>query len=299
MKTFFMKPKIDYAFKEIMADEMARRGFLSAILRMPPEEISETILIDTHLNRKYPDDRLGILDVRLQLNDGTETNIEIQLSKLSVWPERSLFYICKMYTDKIKPGDKYNSLKKCISISILDFTLFEDSEDFYSRFHIAEDIRHTFLTDKFEFHVIELPKLPKMGNDGTGSDSTAKKFKGDFYFEKLTLWAKFINAEKKEEFEMIAQKDKYIDSAYQRLQTISRDRQKRLEYEAREKALRDYNQSMSEARQEGERMLALLLTKLTEDKRAEDIQNVLTDSALRKKLYKEYGINDGKDTFGS
>ena len=43
----------------------------------------------------------------------------------------------------------------------------------------------------------------------------------------------------------------YIDSAYRQLQVISQDKQKRMEYEAREKAVRDYNQSMYEAEQRG------------------------------------------------
>jgi len=50
---------------------------------------------------------------------------------------------------------------------------------------------------------------------------------------------------------MVASKDKYIASAYQKLQVISQDKQKRLEYEAREKTIRDYNQSMFEAEQRG------------------------------------------------
>ena len=50
---------------------------------------------------------------------------------------------------------------------------------------------------------------------------------------------------------MVAQKDPYIDSAYQQLQIISQDKQKRLEYEARQKAILDYNQYMYEAEQRG------------------------------------------------
>ncbi|HBI60979.1 MAG TPA: hypothetical protein DDY31_07180 [Lachnospiraceae bacterium] len=50
---------------------------------------------------------------------------------------------------------------------------------------------------------------------------------------------------------MVADKDPYIKSAYQALQVISQDKQKRLEYEAREKAIRDHNQFMYEARQKG------------------------------------------------
>lgn len=123
-----------------------------------------------------------------------------------------------------------------MSISILDFILFEKEKEFYSCFHIAEDKRHFKYTDKMEFHVIELPKLPpKLKEDSS----------------RVELWAKFINAEEMEEFDMIAEKDPYIQSAYNQLQIISQDEQKRLEYEARQKAILDYNQEMYEAEQRG------------------------------------------------
>lgn len=50
---------------------------------------------------------------------------------------------------------------------------------------------------------------------------------------------------------MLATKNIYIQSAYNTLQVISQDEEKRIEYEAREKALRDYNQGMLEARESG------------------------------------------------
>ncbi len=37
-----MKPKIDFAFKEIMMDDEVRKGFLSAVLKIKPEDIKET-----------------------------------------------------------------------------------------------------------------------------------------------------------------------------------------------------------------------------------------------------------------
>ena len=56
-------------------------------------------------------------------------------------------------------------------------------------------------------------------------------------YDDILLWAKFINAEQKEDFEMLAAKSPYIESAYQQLQIISQDNDKRLEYEARQKAI--------------------------------------------------------------
>ena len=237
MNTFLMKPKIDFAFKEIMNDEKARTGFLAAMLHLEPADIKATRILNPYLRKTHKDDKLGILDVRILMNDDTEIDTEIQLSEMKVWAERSLFYAAKMYTGQIEPGQKYSVFKKCVSISILDFVLFEEEDGFYSRFHIMEDTRHFKYTDKIEFHVIELPKLPATLTKDSGS---------------IELWAKFINAEKTEEFDMIAEKDPYIKSAYNQLQIISRDKQKRLEYEAREKAILDYNQSIYEAEQRGE-----------------------------------------------
>ena len=141
-----------------------------------------------------------------------------------------------MYTDQIEQGQGYDVLKKCVSISILNFDLFRGETEFYSRFHIIEDTRHILYTDKMEFHVIELPKLPTKLKENASD---------------ILLWAKFINAEKKEEFDMLATKNPYIKSAYEQLQLISQDKEKRLEYETREKAVRDYNQLMKEAEMHG------------------------------------------------
>ena len=50
---------------------------------------------------------------------------------------------------------------------------------------------------------------------------------------------------------MIAKKDAYIEKAYQHLQVISQDKEKRLEYETREKAIRDYNFLIKKSKEEG------------------------------------------------
>lgn len=231
-----MKPKIDFAFKEIMENNGARTGFLAAVLKVNPKDIKETQILNPYLRKMHEDDKLGILDVRVLLNNDTEIDTEIQLAEFAAWSARTLFYLSKMFAGQIEKGQDYSLLKKCVSISILDFVLFKDEETgFYSCFHIREDSRNFLYTDKMEFHVIELPKLPEELKE---EDS-------------LLLWAKFINAERKEEFDMLAEKSPYINSAYQQLQVISQDKEKRLEYEAREKAVRDHNQMMKEARERG------------------------------------------------
>ena len=101
---------------------------------------------------------------------------------------------------------------------------------------------------------------------------------------------------------MLAEKNPYIGSAYQHLQLISQDKQKRLEYEAREKAVRDYNQGMLEAREEGlqegmeqgieqgTEQLGKLIAALIASGRVDDAQKAATDKQTRDILYKEFNI---------
>ena len=101
---------------------------------------------------------------------------------------------------------------------------------------------------------------------------------------------------------MLAEKNPYIGSAYQHLQLISQDKKKRLEYEAREKAVRDYNQGMLEAREEGlqegmeqgieqgTEQLGKLIAALIASGRVDDAQKAATDKQTRDILYKEFHI---------
>lgn len=97
---------------------------------------------------------------------------------------------------------------------------------------------------------------------------------------------------------MLAQKDEYIASAYDQLQVISQDKEKRLEYEAREKAIWDYNQMMLETERRGldcgkdcgmERMNKLY-SLLISEKRPEDLERAVNDKDFRQQLMKQYGI---------
>ena len=182
---FLMKPKVDFCFKELMQNDEVRKGFLSACLHLNPKDIKQTSLLPTHLRKKYKEDKQGILDIRILLNNDIQINVEMQLAPFKFWRERSLFYVCKMFVEPLEKGQGYGELGKCIHISILNFELFEEDDAFYSRFHLWEDERKRIYSDKLEIHTLELPKLMKHQ-----------------YPESILLnGAKFLNAEKKEEQE--------------------------------------------------------------------------------------------------
>lgn len=232
-ENFIMHPKIDFAFKQIMENPEARTGFLSTVLEIPPERIQKTVMKNTNLMKIHAEEKQSILDVRLLMLDETgrqkEIDIEIQLSYMAAWADRSVFYVAKMLTEQVDINKKYSNIQKCIGINILNFKYIRDDERFHTVYHISEDSSHKVYTDVMEWHLFELPKLPEQ-TDGT----------------LLDRWIRFINAEEKGEIEMIVKGDKYLESAFDTLKVISQDEQKRLEYTARMMALYDYNTQMEE-----------------------------------------------------
>ncbi|WP_243127758.1 Rpn family recombination-promoting nuclease/putative transposase [Schaedlerella arabinosiphila] len=269
--TFIMKPKIDFCFKELMEFAEVRRGFIAAVLGISPEEVVSTELKPTYLRVKHQKDKLGILDVHVILNGEIQIDMEIQVAQFLFWRERSLFYLSKMYSDVILAGEGYQVLGKCIHVGILDFILFEEDEEYYSCFHLWEDKRRRIYSDKLEIHIVELPKLAEREYPETA----------------LLKWARFFNAEKKEEFEMVAKTDPHIQKAYDQLLYMSGNEEKRLLYEARQKAINDYNTQMysnwHDGYSEGEekKLIELICKKMKKNCSAEEIADLLEEDKAK------------------
>ena len=226
---FIMLPTVDFCFKELMQNKEVRKGILSALLGRNPEELEDTELLPTI-------EKLGILDVRVLFADGTQTDLEMQVVQFDFWPNRVLFYLGKMYTGQIKRGEPYEKLKKCIHVSILDFLHFPKDDRCFRKITFCDVETGEVYTDLMEIYVLELGKLPTEDRNESG----------------IIRWMRFLSGKCKEDLKKMAEKDPYIEKAYEELERMSADEKKRLEYEAREKALRDYNSQMSSARRRGE-----------------------------------------------
>ena len=275
---FLMSPKVDYCFKELLAYSEIRKGFIAAILNKDPEEIAETTLMPTILSKDTEDGKYGILDVRVRMKNGSQMDLEMQVAPFEFWNNRVIFYLSKMYAEQVKEGDKYKNLKPCIQVSILNFNLFPEDQECIREIAFCDLTTKQKYTDLMEIYVLELKKLPP----------EQKK-------EPLIVkWMRFLSAEKKEDFEKMAEEDTYINEAYEVLQKLSADERKRLEYEARQKAILDYNSQMSSSREEGLRIgearLKVLCDHLLNDGRIEDLRKAVSDEAYTEKLYKEYGL---------
>lgn len=256
---FIMLPTVDFCLKELMNNSKVRKGFIAAILRKDPKEIKETILMPTILRREYEDDKFGILDVRVKLQDGTQMDIEMQVEYFAYWDRRVLFYISKMYTEQLQKGDEYKKLKKCIHVSILDFVYFPEDNRCYRTIRLCDCETGKVYTDIFELQILELPKLCE--NEGESS---------------ILKWMRFLSGKSREEFEEMAKADEYLEEAYDTLLKLSADEIKRLEYEAREKAIRDYISQMDSAMERGidlsKKVFKLYLQGKTNEEIAEQLE---------------------------
>ncbi len=232
---FIMLPTVDFCFKELMKNDKVRKGFVAAILGKAPEEIRQTTLLPTELRKESEDDKLGILDVMIELEDGTLMNMEMQVASFKYWINRVLFYIGKIYTGQIREGEDYEKLQKCVHVSILDFNYFQKDDRCYRKAVICDMETGELYTDLLELHTLELKKLPPEAQNEKG----------------IIHWMRFLGGKKREEFEDMAKQDEYIGEAYEELKKLSLDDQKRLAYELRQKAIRDYNSQMNSALKQG------------------------------------------------
>lgn len=234
---FIMLPTVDFCFKELMKNSKVRKGFVAAILGKAPETVRQTTLLNTELRKGSEDDKLGILDVLVELDDGSKMNMEMQVPYFEFWANWVLFYVSRIYSGQLQKGSDYDKLQKCIHVSILDFIHFPQDHKCYRKITFCDVETGEQYTDLMELHILELKKLPPKDQNEDG----------------IIRWMRFLGGKRQEEFEDMAKKDEYIEEAYDELKKLSMDEQKRLEYEWREKAIRDYNSQMKSAERRGEK----------------------------------------------
>ena len=232
---FIMLPTNDFCFKELMQNAKVRKGFIAALLAKNPEEIEETRLLPTETRRRSSDDKLGILDILVLMSDRTMIDMEMQVDYFEHWHKRTLFYLGKLYTGQIKKGEPYDKLKKCIHVSILDFVLFPNDAKCYRTIHLCDVDSGDIYTDLFELKILELKKL-----------TTNNAFDNQIH-----SWMKFFSGKTRKEFENMSTENEFLEEAYKELIALSANDEKRWEYEAREKALRDYISQMESATNRG------------------------------------------------
>lgn len=220
----------DFMVKELFRHEAIRKQFVSDVLDIPMEEIKSVRIMNPFLRKRYKRQKLGILDVALELNDDTKIDVEVQVRPQSFWNKRSLFYLARMYTDELFVGQHYERLKKCVSISILNFNLLDGEEN--HSVYTLKDHSGRELTDLFEVHIIELQKQFQEENP-------------------VNDWIRLFNAREDEDLAMIKRQNLGIEEAEKVVKQMSLRKRIKWEFEQSQKDRRDRHAQDEYVREQG------------------------------------------------
>lgn len=210
--------KADFAVKELFAHEKVRKQFLSDVLGIPIAQIKSVRLTNPFLRKLLRRQKQGVLDIALVLNDDTKIDIEMQVHVQKHWVRRDLYYLARMYADDLMLGENYGKLRRCVSISLLDFKLFPEKQEYHSIYRLRDDAGRE-LTDLWEVHIIEL------GKKLTGSA--------------VDDWIRLFNAKSLEEVDMLMIKNEGMREAVEVVKEMGLIRTLRWVYDDYWKAKRD------------------------------------------------------------
>ena len=241
-KLTLLKPKIDVVFHALFRE--GNEKITKAMIQAATKEKIQKVNLDNdkHLVGKYPEEKLGIVDLKATLDNGTICDIEIQLADNKDTAERFLFYWSRIYAGQLVKGDDYGKLNKVIGIIIIiDYELEKTKEvqKLSTKWKIREVStgKQIELTDVFELYIIEIPKARRMLKEEPKNE--------------LAQWVMFINDPNESEVSKIMEDNKEIKEAMNELEKISKDKELRRVAELREKAIRDEKNGLRHAKEEG------------------------------------------------
>ncbi len=223
-----LKPKIDVVFQSLFSkkNEKITKAFAEAMLDEKVKKI--TINDDKELFREKPEDKLGILDLELDINDKEKVDVEIRLVDRSNIQERLLFYFSKLYYNEVKKGDDYKKAKRVVMVAILDYDLdlTKEIKRMETKWKLREEnAKDLVLTDKIEIDIIELSKVR----------AEYEKNKQN----KKAQWALFIDDPNTKEVEEIMKDNEDIEEAIVTVHKMTEDEKMRRLADLREKAILD------------------------------------------------------------
>lgn len=227
----------DYMFRSVFqASEEALKGLLSALLYIPEEEILSCKICNPIILGDAIDEKTCILDIRVLLNNSKQINLEMQMGSVENWTDRSVFYLCKMYTD-IKKGLDYTEAKSSIHIGIMMKSPIPEDAAFYNEYALKNRRTGYEFTGKIALHVLDLSYLEQVPEEERNSA--------------LYYWACVFKAKTWKEVLAMAEQSESIKKAVVTLWELSEDEKIRLQCEARERYQMDWQSSMRTNREKG------------------------------------------------
>ena len=161
----FINPKIDLAFKKIFGTTENKDiliNFLNAILYEAQPVIEDLDILDPHEGVETVGVKDTYLDIKAKINGNRIALIELQLINVSSFGKRVLYNGATTYSRELTGEERYERLKKVISLKIADFEMFANQAEVISRFVFKEkDHKSDYPDTELELVFVELPKFSK------------------------------------------------------------------------------------------------------------------------------------------
>ena len=235
MKDIKYTVKNDVIFSYLFSHKDIVKDFLEACLNQDVNILE--VMNQFSLNRAYYDQKIGVLDIRVKVNDDKMVDIEMQRGKEKHFVKRILLYTGAFIRGQLEVGDKYEKLKNTVMISIQENTMFEVTEDYHTVWKLKDEV-HPELgnLEGLEIHFIELEKFRKANPD---------------MHEKLNQWLALIDTEDKERVDVAMKENEKVKEAINKVDDFMSDEEAREIVRLKEKWQMDYDSSISSAKEEG------------------------------------------------
>ena len=235
MKDINYTVKNDVIFNYLFSHKDILKDFLEACLKEKLDILD--VMNQFSLKRAYYDQKIGVLDIRVKVNDDKLVDIEMQRGKEKHFVKRILLYIGAFIRGQLEVGDKYEKLKNTVMISIQEHTMFEGTEDYHTVWKLKDEV-HPELgnLEGLEIHFIELEKFRKANPD---------------MHEKLNQWLALIDTEDKERVDVAMKENDKVKEAINKVDDFMSDEEAKEIVRLREKWQMDYDSSIASAKEDG------------------------------------------------
>lgn len=161
----FLDVKTDFAFKKVFGSVTSKDiliNFLNSIIDFDnARTIKDLIIVDPYSIPLLRGMKDTYVDVKAELDDGSQVIIEMQVLNHEGLEKRILYNAAKNYSIQLKKGDAYHLLNPVIALTITDFILFKNNQELINNFKLIEKKQFIEYSDDIELIFIELPKYQK------------------------------------------------------------------------------------------------------------------------------------------
>ena len=161
----FLDVKTDYAFKKVFGSDGSKAillSFLNAFNFFGGQQtIVDLTIVDPYQIPLIKGMKDTYVDVKAKLSNGTSVIIEMQVLNVHGLEQRILYNAAKAYSTQLFEGQQYHLLNPVIALTITDFVMFKDSNNYKSSFRLIEKEQLVEYSGDIELVFIELPKFTK------------------------------------------------------------------------------------------------------------------------------------------